>query len=402
MIRISRGSKQMSRIDFRLTGREPFKSSMSRSLFNSLLVVLALLAPSHRVLAQLAFPQDHGPHPDHRIEAWYFSGRLAAETDRQFGFHLGFFRLGVRPDAPEKTQMGSSAWAMDEIYRAELGITDIKSGRFESYEHLSRTALGMAGAQASPFRVWVYDWFAEASPGSPSQPAFRLQAKWGAEAGIDLELKVAKPALIPGGQPLFDGGSSRNSMRWYSLTRMIASGKLEFGGRAHPVKGHVWLDRHWRSASFDLITASLGSADRGAFLSAGQIAINRFALLLENGWELLLFQMHRRDGTGVPVPSGMLVYGDGSSRTLRRGDLEVSESGHWTSAEGVRYPAAWRIAVPADGVELTVRASVPEQEVRETVRYWAGAVEVSGEAIGRPVTGHGHAALVGYGKRSED
>lgn len=376
---------------------------MRTPIVNSLLfVVMLLFAPKGSVFAQLAFPQDHGPHPDHRIESWYFSGRLAGDTGRQFGFHLGFFRLGVRPDEPGKTQAGNSAWALDEIYRAELGITDIETGRFESYEHLSRNALGMAGAQASPFRVWVYGWFAEASLDSLSQPAFRLQAKWGAEAGIDLELKVAKPALIPGGQPLVGDGSSRSSMRWYSLTRMIASGNLEFGGRAHPVKGHVWLDRLWRRASFDQIIALLGSADHGAFLSAGQIAINRFALSLENGWELLLFQMHRRDGTGVPVPSGMLVYGDGSSRNLSRDDLVLSESRHWTGPEGVRYPAAWQIAVPSEGIDLTVAASVPDQEVRETVRYWAGAVDVSGETVGHPVAGHGHAALVGYARRLEN
>lgn len=369
----------------------------------ALLVVLPfLLAPWPLGAAELEFPKDHGPHPDQRIESWYFSGRLTGEADQQFGFHLGFFRLGVQPDGAEKLEEGSSAWTLREIYRAELGIADLANGRYQSYEHLSRTALDLAGAQTNPFRVWVYDWYAQVAPGSESHPTFRLRANWGETAGIDLELKVAKPAITPGGQPLVGTGASRNAMRWYSLTRMLASGTLTVEGGAQPVKGHVWLDRLWRGASLNLITASLASSERANFLTAGQIAINRFALLLENGWELLLFQTRRRDGSGTPVPAGTLVYGDGSTRPLGRDELVVSESEYWTSSDGVRYPSSWRIAVPGEGIELIVKAAAPDQEVRETVRYWAGAVDVSGDASGRPVTGHGHVALVGYRKRSQD
>lgn len=379
------------------------RQRVCRLMLRALLVFSVMfLAPGRWATAELAFPEDHGPHPDHRIESWYFSGRLSGEEDQQFGFHLGFFRLAVKPDAPRQPQIVNSAWAIQEIYRAEFGIADLRTGNFESYEHLSRTSLGLAGAQASPFRVWVYDWFAETYQSPGSQPALRLRAAWGGEASLELELKSAKPAVVPGAQPLIGTGTSRNAMRWYSLTRMVAAGTLKLGEDVHQVKGHVWLDRLWRDASFEFITASLESAERTGFLSAGQIAINRFALLLENGWELLIFQMHRRDGTGTPVPSGTLVYGDGSFRALSRDELVLSESRHWISADGTRYPAAWRIAVPADGIDLTVTPSAPDQEVRKTLRYWAGAVDVSGDAIGRPVTGHGHVALVGYGKQSDD
>ncbi len=386
------------------TGSLPLRNA-GRALSASripLFVALILLAPCRWAVGELTFPDDYGPHPDHRIEAWYFSGRLSAEEEQPFGFHLGFFRLGVAPDGAKQTSTKQSAWRIREIYRAELGIADLKSGRFVSDERLSRTALGLAGAQASPFKVWLYDWVVESSSASSSQPTFRLRATRGEEAVLELELKAAKRAVIPDGQPLMGAERSRNNMRWYSVTRMVAGGTLRLDERVHRVKGHVWLDRMWRDASLDFITASLGSTDRIGFLSAGQIAINRFALLLENGWELLLFQMHRIDGSGVPLTTGILVYGDGTSRALRREDLVLSERDHWISPGGARYPAAWRVTVPEDGIDLMVKAAVPDQEVRETVRYWAGAVDISGEAIGRPVSGHGHAALVGYGARPED
>ena len=389
------GSRQRDPVSFVL----PIRGRRLR-VRRALTIVLLLLAPVRWSSGELEFPGDHGPHPDYRMESWYFSGRLSADTDHQFGFHLGFFRLGVESDAAEQTQSGGSAWRIREIYRAELGIADLKSGRSESAERLSRSALGLAGAQASPFKVWVYDWAARADNGQGPEPVFKLQATRADETILKLELKAAKPAIALRDQQVTGGRSSRSDARWYSLTRMVAAGTLTLEGRSHQVKGHAWLDRMWRDASFDFIAASLASAERTGFFSTGQIAVNRFALVLENGWELLLFQVHRRDGSGVPIARGTLIYGDGSFRDLGRDDLALVETGHWTSDDGARYPAAWRIEVPADGVELSVSASAPNQEVRETVRYWAGAVDVSGEAIGRPVAGHGHAALVGYAGRN--
>lgn len=367
-----------------------------------LIISVILLAPCRWASAQLVFPEDHGAHPDRRIESWYFSGRLTGEGGQQFGFHLGFFRLGVQPDAPKYTGSRTSAWAFHEVYRAELGITDLKTGRFQSFERLSRAALGLAGAQSDPFRLWVNDWFMQASSNAASNPTFRVHAQWGEQAKMSLELKAEKAALDPDNRQLFRNGSSPGSAQWYSLTRMTASGGMWFEGQHIKVNGEAWLDRLWRSVSFQLIETSLASAEPGSFLSAGQIAINRFALQLENGWELLLFQIHRRDGSGVPVWSGVLVYEDGSSLRLNRDHLQLSEIGHWTSQDGVRYPASWRIAVPAAGITLAVKAPVADQEVRGSVRYWSGAVDVTGQAKHRAVAGQGHAALVGYAGQAEE
>lgn len=374
-----------------------------RSMIGTLLIVAVILAaPGGWVSAELAFPRDHGPHPDHSVESWYFSGRLAGETGQAFAFHLGFFRLGLESGSPGQRGGKRSAWAFEEAYRAELGITDLESGEFQSFEHLSRGALGLAGARSVPAKVWVYDWFMEVSSDAPSGPIYRLSAGWGEGVRLDLEAKAKKPALAPGAQPVLPGGPSRGAGQWYAFTRMTATGRLAFAGQSVDVNGEVWLDRLWREAAFDLIETSFARGDRGAFLSSGQIAVNRFALQLENGWELLIFQLHRRDGTGTPVPGGTLVYADGASRRLSRDELELTESGQWTSPAGARYPAAWRIAVPGERLDLDVRASVPDQEVRESVRYWSGAVDIRGTIADQAAAGQGHAALVGYAAQAED
>ena len=41
---------------------------------------------------------------------------------------------------------------------AHFAITDIAGQRFEYAQKLSRAALGLAGAQGAPLRVWIDDW----------------------------------------------------------------------------------------------------------------------------------------------------------------------------------------------------------------------------------------------------
>lgn len=396
--------KQRMPVNFALA--PPFNcdgSSMWASMINALLILLIfivlLLTPSQPVFAHLVFPEDHGPHPSHRIESWYFNGRLATQEGQQFGFHLGFFRLGIWPDPPKKLPQRTSAWTTDEIYRAELGLTDLDGGRFYSYEQISRAALGLAGARTSPIRVWVYDWSVETSSSGSSNSAFRLHAVWGEEMKIDLELEVAKAALIP--RNIFPA-ALRNTTHWYSMTRMTAVGRLLLAGNLYEVEGDAWLDRLWRSSSFAQVSDSLRSGEPGVFLSVGQMAFNRFALQLDDGREFLCFEMHRRDGTGVPIPSGVLIYADGSVRRIAHDELVLSETRHWTSPTEVRYPAGWRIVVPDEQLALEVIPSVADQEIRQSVRYWSGAINITGRAGDRAVAGHGHVALTGYAARHQD
>lgn len=40
---------------------------------------------------KLTFPQDHGSHPDYKIEWWYLTGHMQSGEDRRFGFQATFF-----------------------------------------------------------------------------------------------------------------------------------------------------------------------------------------------------------------------------------------------------------------------------------------------------------------------
>jgi predicted secreted hydrolase len=54
--------------------------------------------------------------------------------------------------------------------------------------------------------------------------------------------------------------------------------------------------------------------------------------------------------------------------------------------------------LPSEGLELEVVPRITDQELRTSIRYWEGAVEVRGTSRGEPVEGDGYVELTGYGE----
>ena len=104
----------------------------------------------------LQFPADYGPHDDFQTEWWYYTGNLTAANGEHFGYQLTFFRRALQPPAQRVAR--SSAWATDQVYLADFALTDVAGGKHDVFERLERGAAGLAGAQASPYHVWLDDW----------------------------------------------------------------------------------------------------------------------------------------------------------------------------------------------------------------------------------------------------
>jgi predicted secreted hydrolase len=326
------------------------------------------------------FPADHGPHPDFRTEWWYYTGNLATREGRRFGFQLTFFRSALAPRPPRR----ASAWAASEVYLAHFALTDVAGRRFRSAERWSRGALGLAGAQAEPFHVWLGTWSAAAAgaPGAGTPPMHLAAAA--DEAALDL-------ALAPGTPPVLEGerGLSRksaepgNASYYYSLPRMPAAGTVRVGSDRFRVVGLAWMDREWSTSA----------------LGRGQVGWDWFALQLDDGRDLMLYRLRRADGSADPASSATLIAAGGAAHPLASSDFELQVLDTWTSPEsGARYPARWRLRVPAAGLDLEVRPLLAGQELATSFRYWEGAVEVTGSGDGTPVHGRGYMELTGYVK----
>jgi predicted secreted hydrolase len=322
------------------------------------------------------FPRDHGPHPEFRAEWWYWTGNLRTTGGRHLGFQLTFFRSALTPDASAR----ESDWGATQAYLAHLAVTDSRGGRFHFVTRTSREALGLAGAQAEPFRVFVEDW--EARSEGPATFPLRLRAADEAMA-LDLRLENTKPPVLQGERGLSrKGPEPGNASYYYSLTRLTARGTVRLGTEMLEVEGLAWMDREWS-------TAAVGQDLAGW---------DWFALQLEDGRELMYYRLRRRDGTADPFSAGVVVDARGGTRALARDDLRLEVTGTWRSHRSdVAYPAGWRLTDLAGGLELTVTPLLADQELDVSPRYWEGAVEVRGTDGGLPVAGHGYVELVGYG-----
>jgi predicted secreted hydrolase len=328
--------------------------------------------PSYRI----ELPRDHAAHPDYRIEWWYYTGNLETDAGRRFGYQLTFFRVGVDP-APENP----SRWAVRDLHIAHLAVTDVRGRRHRYAERLNRGGIGWAGAATDRYEVWNESW--RATLGAQGEHLLRA-----GEGGLGLELRLeeGRPAVLHG-----EAGYSRkgaepgNASHYYSLTRMPTRGVLTVEGERFEVSGLSWMDHEFGTS----------------FLEPAQLGWDWFSVQLEDGTDLMLFQMRRTDGRRDPHSSGTLVEPGGRARHIGADEFTMTPLDTWRSAEsGAEYPTAWRLELAAHGLLLEARAVVAAQELvtaRSTgIAYWEGAIEVTGTRGGRPARGRGYLEMTGY------
>jgi predicted secreted hydrolase len=318
-------------------------------------------------------PRDHGPHHEFQTEWWYFTGNVTAEDGSAFGYQLTFFRRGLRPGAPPSPP----GLATNQVHFAHLAITDVNARTHTFEERWSRGWGPLAGARGEPFAVWLEDWKVEQLGGDAG--GWRLRA---ALHGRPLELTLVskKPLALHGDRGLSAKSSEAGNSSYYiGYTRLETSGSV--AGLA--VHGDSWFDHEWSTSA----------------LGPGAVGWDWFSLQLDDGRELMLFQIRREDGSVEPVSGGTLVEVDGRSRRLLQPDTSILVLDHWTSPDtGFRYPSRWKIEVPAMDLRLEIEPRLAAQEMRTSFVYWEGAVRVRGTSGGRPLAGQGYVELTGYGR----
>ena len=330
------------------------------------------------------FPRDHGAHPGFRQEWWYLTGNLDATDGQRFGFEVTFFRVALVPPPAEPVAPATgSAWRARQIYVAHFAVTDVARRRFRSQQKFSREALGLAGAQAAPLRVWLDDWSLELPPGGGPGP-WKLHA---AQPGYVIDL-----ALEPLEAPVLNGaaGLSRKSEQpgdatyYYSIPRLQVRGRLLREGQPLELQGVAWLDREWGSGG----------------LGPREVGWDWFALQLNDGSALMFYALRDKGGGRDTHSAGTFIAGDGSTRVLSNADVSIAVTDSWRNSKGERYPGGWHLRVPSMVLDLTVRPVLADQELRTAPPYWEGAVDVTGERAGRSLGGRGYVELVGYAQDS--
>lgn len=325
------------------------------------------------------FPRDLAAHPNYKIEWWYYTGNLTTTNGRRFGYELTFFRTGIV--AEPRTE---SRWAIRDIYMAHFAVSDLDDKRFYFSERVNRHGIGWAGASVEEYKVWNEDWQAG---GDLAQQ--QIQAKT-AECAIDLTLRPLKDLVLQGDNGFSRKGKSQdNASQYYSFTCLETKGSLRVGEETFDVSGLSWMDREFSSS----------------FLEKEQRGWDWFAIQLDDGSDLMLYQMRRNDGGIDEHSHGLFVSPAGETVVLAIRDYELSPTEHWQSPHsGGRYPIAWDVTIPRLGLSLQLRAAFADQELRTPnstdVTYYEGAILVTGAAAGKPITGRGYQELTGYAHRA--
>lgn len=368
-------------------------AGFSVSAVGALLLAFWIAAPTlgfDRALPgyDFQFPRDHFSHPAFQVEWWYYTGNLRTSDGRPFGFELTFFRLGVT-EALDQEPKGS-AWDLDDVYLAHFALSDIEAKDFHKTERLNRAGPGLAGADLDQARIWNGNW--EVRWLEPRSPLGKQKLRAVSEEfSVDLELTPLKPPVIHGE----DGISTKaegpgRASHYISFTRLAAAGAITLLGTQYTVEGLAWMDHEFS-------TDSMGSTQAGW---------DWMSIQLDNGEELMLYRMRRKDGSADPVSSGTFVDRQGKATHLDWNEIRMEPSEPWVSPEtGGRYPLRWAIAVPRLALELESRAQFANQEVvsgRElSPTYWEGAVVFQGRKGEKEVGGSGYLEMTGYDKPIE-
>jgi len=322
------------------------------------------------------WPRDHAVHRDFKTEWWYFTGNLRAADGRRFGYQVTFFRQGIR--APGVRAAVQSRFVVDDLKFGHFTITDVGAKQFHFSQRLLRGAFGEAGFGDAKKLTWLGDWSLALDAGG----AMQFRASEGARS-LELHLESTKPWALHG-----DAGLSTkaevpgHASQYYSGTRMRSRGTLQIAGQQFAIEGESWFDHEWATNQ----------------LAPGQSGWDWFSVQLDDGSELMIYRLRKKDGSVDGASSGSFIAKDGSVCHLQLGELRLTPTKFWqsTKTRGC-YPIGWRVEVPPLGIDLEVTTPVETQELAlDPLAYWEGMIDVHGKCNGQAVNGHGYLELTGY------
>ncbi len=374
------------------SGLRVFASWREISVF--LLLTVGLLGTEQWRQAQQgyswSFPQDHWVHPDYRIEWWYFTGHLRANGQERprFGYQFTFYRVGLLSQAPPF----DSDWSTRSLIMGHAAVTDLESGEHRFSELLYRTVPMLGGfdstsgpriawsrAPTGTDGIWELHWNGE---------AFDFNARDDRQGlAFDLATTPRKPLIFQGPDGYSQKGRGADSSSfYYSFTRLDTRGTLSWDGQFYAVEGQSWMDHEFSSS----------------VLAENQVGWDWFSLQLEDGREIMLYQLRDRSGA-ADFGRGTIVSAQGETAFIDLTDWTVQPQRHWDSpASGGRYPVQWTLRIPSHNLRLQVVALLDDQENRSrllpNLDYWEGPVQVT-DAQGSPL-GRGFVEMTGYGKNS--
>ena len=313
----------------------------------------------------LAFPADHGPHPDYRIEWWYVTTNLMDAAGIAYGAQWTLFRQAMQPGAQQE------GWANQQIWMGHAAVTRADTHRYS--ETFARGGVGQAGVEPKPFRAWIDSWQMRGLDPirDDSIAPLELTAS-GTDFSYTLRLDADRALVLQG-----DGGYSKKSERgqasyYYSQPYFKVAGSITIDDKPAQVTGRAWMDREWSSQP----------------LTSDQTGWDWLSLHLNEGEKLMLFRLRQADGNDYR--SGNWILPAGKTEQLASADIEMTPTA-FTEIEGRKIPVAWRIAIPRLALSIECSPLNARSWMATSFRYWEGPISFRGSH-----GGVGYLEMTGY------
>ncbi|AEY01912.1 hypothetical protein GU3_10780 [Oceanimonas sp. GK1] len=333
----------------------------------------------------LRFPEDHGPHPDFRIEWWYLTANLEDKDGEPLGMQWTLFRQALQPTSAGTEPAGP--WAVKQLWMAHMALS-----RGEQHRVAERFARGagmppwngsqQAGVTARPFRAWLDNWqLASLGAKGDELDWLRLTAQAEDEQGdfgYELELKAEGPLVRHGVGGFSQKSADGQGSLYYSQPFYRVSGEVWLNGQRLAVSGQAWLDREWSSQ----------------LLSAGQRGWDWFSLHLDSGAKVMVFRLRGGSDNHSDYLSGSWISPDGEVTPLSTTAFTLEPKAR-TGVAGRQVPVRWQLTLPEQQLTLNISAHHPNRWMPTSVPYWEGAVRVTDAASGAP-RGQGYLEMTGY------
>ncbi|EBA17932.1 hypothetical protein RSK20926_19377 [Roseobacter sp. SK209-2-6] len=311
---------------------------------------------------QFSFPDDHGPHPDFRIEWWYLTANLKDNNGRDYGVQWTLFRSALKPgEAP--------GWQSPQIWMGHAGLTTMD--QHFSAERLARGGTGQAGVTSAPFEAWIDDWH---MAGSPDLSHIDLTAR-GSNFSFLLQAESNKPLVFHGQDGYSVKSAAGQASYYYSQPAYRITGHLDLPDGTVEVQGSGWLDREWSSQP----------------LAEDQEGWDWFSLKFDSGEKLMAFVLRSVDGQTTFA----LAAGSPKKGVLHPLPLDAFTALPLETSEvtGRSIPTKWKLNLPGQDLEITVIALNNNSWMETSFAYWEGPVRIEGSH-----SGMGYLEMTGYEK----
>ena len=313
----------------------------------------------------LAFPRDHGAHPDFRIEWWYLTANLRDSSGASYGAQWTLFRQAMI------SGMEEAGWDSRQFWMGHAAVTSASGHHFA--ERLARGGIGQASVEAIPFDAWIDSWEMRAGDRFSAANVSPLNVSAaGADFEFSLELNSERPLVLQG-----DAGYSKKSERgqasyYFSQPFFSATGFLTLHGKPIGVSGQAWMDREWSSQP----------------LATNQTGWDWLSLHLESGEKVMLFRLRQSDSGDYF--SGNWITEDGRSTQLAP-DSIVMTPAKLSDVEGRKVPTSWSVAITDRNFKIDTVPLNPKSWMATRFAYWEGPITFQGSHAGV-----GYLEMTGY------